>query len=77
MNLPLLYSSDGCADELPYWLPSPLKDEGAADDGLLIIPVSYDCGDMRFNVRGGGFAGPADFLAHLVKIQSGLSVLLH
>ncbi|KAK8861207.1 hypothetical protein IAR55_002026 [Kwoniella newhampshirensis] len=61
-SLPLLYSSDSCSDELPYWVPSPIKEEGK---GLLMIPFSYDCSDFRFNARGSGWASPKDYLAHL------------
>lgn len=68
-GLPLPYSSDSQSDDLPYWVPSPIKDEPEAgrDEGLLMIPVSQDCSDMRFNVRGAGWAGPDDFFKHLVS----------
>jgi hypothetical protein len=68
-GLPLPYSSDSQSDDLPYWVPSPIKDEPGTgeDEGLLMIPVSQDCSDMRFNVRGAGWAGPDDFFKHLVS----------
>jgi hypothetical protein len=71
--LPLPYSSDSQSDDLPYWVPSPIKDEpGTGEDaGLLMIPVSQDCSDMRFNVRGAGWAGPDDFFKHLVSTTGG------
>ncbi|KAK4687079.1 allantoinase, partial [Tremellales sp. Uapishka_1] len=59
-DLPLVYSSDSCADDLPYWVPSPTK-----SGGLLMIPYSYDCSDLRFNMRGSGWASPKDWFLHL------------
>ncbi|KAM0747463.1 glycoside hydrolase/deacetylase [Meredithblackwellia eburnea MCA 4105] len=67
ISLPLLYSSDSSADDLPFWLPSPLKDDGLKDEGLLIVPFHHECGDMRFNVTGGGFGGPMDFLTMMTE----------
>ncbi|WWC68282.1 uncharacterized protein I206_102205 [Kwoniella pini CBS 10737] len=61
-ELPLLYSSDSCADDIPYWIPSPTKEEGK---GLLMIPFSYDCSDLRFKMKGSGFASPKDYFRHL------------
>lgn len=60
-SLPLLYSSDSCSDDIPYWVPSP-----ADNGGLLMIPFSYDCSDIRFNARGSGWASPKDYWHHLV-----------
>jgi hypothetical protein len=60
-SLPLLYSSDSNADDLPYWDPSP-----TGEGGLLMIPFSYDCTDARFNMRGSGWASPKDYFLHLV-----------
>ncbi|KAH8883383.1 glycoside hydrolase/deacetylase [Thozetella sp. PMI_491] len=61
-QLPLLYSSDSCQDDLPYWIPSP---SGKTDKGLLMIPFSYDTSDLRFNMRGSGWACPADWATYL------------
>lgn len=61
-SLPLLYSSDSCSDDIPYWVPSP-----AQNGGLLMIPFSYDCSDLRFNARGSGWASPKDYWIHLVR----------
>ena len=65
-GLTLVYSSDSASDELPFWLPSPLKDEGKADPGLLIVPMTHDTSDVKFNVRGGGFGTPKDFYTYCV-----------
>jgi peptidoglycan/xylan/chitin deacetylase (PgdA/CDA1 family) len=62
-DLPLSYSSDSCADELPYWRAAP----GGREGGLLMVPFSYDCSDIRFNARGSGWASPADYVAYLVS----------
>lgn len=61
-SLPLLYSSDSNADDLPYWDPSP-----TGKGGLLMLPFSYDCTDARFNMRGSGWASPKDYFLHLVS----------
>lgn len=61
-QLPLTYSSDSCQDDLPYWIPSPTK-----KGGLLMIPFSYDTSDLRFNMKGSGWASPKDWFEHLVR----------
>ncbi len=64
-HLPLLYSSDSCADDLPYWIPSFASPDRS--QGLLMIPFSYDCSDLRFDMRGSGWASPKDYYLHLVR----------
>lgn len=61
-NLPLVYSSDSCQDDLPYWVPSPTKEQGK---GLLMVPFSYDTSDLRFNMMGSGWASPTDWAEYL------------
>ena len=63
-GLPMSYSSDSCSDDLPYWRPAP----NGAEGGLLMVPFSYDCSDIRFNARGSGWASPADYVEHLVSL---------
>ncbi|ORY24446.1 hypothetical protein BCR39DRAFT_472288 [Naematelia encephala] len=63
-GVPLLYSSDSFADELPFWLTSPLATP-EEDEGLLIVPTTIDTSDVRFNVSGQGFATGADYLQYL------------
>jgi len=60
-KLPLVYSSDSCQDDLPYWTRSP----STAEKGLLMVPFSYDTSDMRFNMRGSGWACPSDWATYL------------
>ncbi|EEB91958.1 hypothetical protein MPER_09604, partial [Moniliophthora perniciosa FA553] len=64
-GLPLLYSSDSFADELPFWVESPLASEGEKDEGLLIVPYSLDCDDHRFLCQGSGWSTADDFFWHL------------
>ena len=40
MGVPLLYCSDTYADDIPYWIPSPLTLDGEKDEGMLMIPYS-------------------------------------
>ncbi|KAK5710047.1 hypothetical protein LTR17_019209 [Elasticomyces elasticus] len=61
-QIPLLYSSDSCQDDLPYWIPSPAT---GPSEGLLMVPFSYDTSDLRFNMRGSGWASPADWATYL------------
>ncbi|EIW66226.1 hypothetical protein TREMEDRAFT_35402 [Tremella mesenterica DSM 1558] len=61
-NLPLLYSSDSQTDDLPYYQPS-LSGES---EGLLMLPMSYDTSDWRFNGKGSGWASPKDFATYLI-----------
>lgn len=62
-RLPLLYSSDSCSDDLPYWRRSPVDD----GNGLLMVPFTYDTSDLRFNMRGSGWASPKDWFLYLVS----------
>lgn len=39
-GVPLLYCSDTYADDIPYWVPSPLTLDGEKDEGMLMIPYS-------------------------------------
>ncbi|KAL5536549.1 hypothetical protein ACEPAF_371 [Sanghuangporus sanghuang] len=64
-GLPLLYSSDSCSDDLPYWTPSPLVADGQPDTGLLMLPFSYDTSDFRFNAYGNGWSSPKDYAEYL------------
>ncbi|KAK0220939.1 hypothetical protein EDD85DRAFT_779806 [Armillaria nabsnona] len=64
-GLPLLYSSDTYADDLPYWVESPLASEGIEDEGLLMIPYSLDCSDHRFLCKGSGWSSSDDFFWHM------------
>ncbi|EME38215.1 carbohydrate esterase family 4 protein [Dothistroma septosporum NZE10] len=61
-QLPLQYSSDSCQDDLPYWIPSPAS---GPDEGLLMIPFTYDTSDLRFNMRGSGWVCPSDWSTYL------------
>lgn len=67
-QIPLSYSSDSCADDLPYWIPSYASPDKS--EGLLMIPFSYNCTDLRFNMRGSGWASPKDYFSHLVGLRS-------
>ena len=36
-GLPLLYSSDSCSDDLPFWTKSPVAGD---EKGILMVPLS-------------------------------------
>ncbi|KAM0746463.1 hypothetical protein T439DRAFT_384189 [Meredithblackwellia eburnea MCA 4105] len=46
-GLKMLYTSDSYGDDLPYWVSSPLAEDGAVDDGMLIIPHNLSTDDFR------------------------------
>src|SRR5262249_51183523 len=53
-----LYSSDSYADDLPYWIDSPMEGKH------LVIPYTLDANDMRFATPQGFNAGK-QFYAYL------------
>ncbi|GAA6000181.1 uncharacterized protein JCM10292_004023 [Rhodotorula paludigena] len=64
-GFPQPYTSDSTADELPYWVPSPLVFDGKEDKGLLVVPMSLDTGDFRFLDSGSGWASPKHYFEYL------------
>ncbi|OAP55798.1 hypothetical protein AYL99_09950 [Fonsecaea erecta] len=78
MGLHLQWQSDFYGDDVPTWthLPAGLarvQEEQAArqgdsakpQEGLLHVPYSYDCNDMKFHFAADGFGG-ASFYEYLV-----------
>ncbi|EIW68150.1 hypothetical protein M231_05494 [Tremella mesenterica] len=59
-GLPLLYSSDSCSDDLPFWTKSPVHDKG-----LLMLPFSYDVSDAKYNLLGNGPNTPQAYFKYL------------
>ncbi|RQM04849.1 hypothetical protein DH86_00004071, partial [Scytalidium sp. 3C] len=47
-NLPLLYEADTYADDLPYWVDVPNEKDSSNPQGMLMIPYSYDCNDLKY-----------------------------
>ncbi|KAL2010602.1 hypothetical protein VTN00DRAFT_6409 [Thermoascus crustaceus] len=66
MNLPLLWESDSCADDVPYWVDVPAEKDSLNNNpqGMLMIPYSYDCNDRKFSIPN-GFSAPMDFYDHV------------
>ncbi|GAA5908621.1 hypothetical protein JCM6882_003695 [Rhodosporidiobolus microsporus] len=60
-GVPLLYTSDTYADDVPYYTESPFALDGEEDKGLLNIPYSLTNNDHRFYIRGAGFGNADDF----------------
>ena len=56
---------------MPFWQTSPLASTDS-DEGLLIIPSSIDCSDVRFNVNGPGFGTGATYFQYLKDTFDGL-----
>ncbi|OAL24980.1 hypothetical protein AYO20_10583 [Fonsecaea nubica] len=77
MGLQLKWQSDFYADDVPVWTDLPpelakvqeeLGRQGGGDkpkEGLLHVPYSYDCNDMKFHFAADGFGG-ASFYQYLV-----------
>ncbi|KAF2815089.1 uncharacterized protein BDZ99DRAFT_515845 [Mytilinidion resinicola] len=65
-SLPLLYESDYYDDDLPHWVDVPAeksKDLKEAN-GMLMIPYSYDCNDLKIHSPQ-GVGGPGAFEENL------------
>ncbi|OCF32488.1 hypothetical protein I316_05916 [Kwoniella heveanensis BCC8398] len=57
----LTWQSDDYSDDVPFWIPYP---GGTKDQGLLILPYSYDNNDFKFS-RGGGWTSSRAFNEYL------------
>ncbi|CAK7217003.1 hypothetical protein SCUCBS95973_003004 [Sporothrix curviconia] len=64
MGLPLLYESDSYADDLPYWVDVPAEEDAADPQGMLMVPYSYDCNDVKYHAPS-GWSTTSDFEAYL------------
>lgn len=64
MGLPLLWQSDCYADDVPYWVDVPAEKDSEKQEGLLMIPYTYDCNDYKFSIPT-GFHSPTDFYEHV------------
>ncbi|KAF2501231.1 glycoside hydrolase/deacetylase [Lophium mytilinum] len=65
-SLPLLYEADCYDDDLPHWVDVPAENSKDPKDakGMLMIPYSYDCNDLKFHSPH-GLGGPGAFEEHL------------
>ena len=61
IGLPLTYWADSYADDRPYWQPYP---GGKKEEGVLVMPYSFDNNDMRFHGQN-GFTAADQFYTHL------------
>lgn len=59
----LTWQSDDYSDDVPFWTPYP---GGAKDEGLLILPYSYDNNDFKFS-RGSGWTSASAFSTYLIN----------
>lgn len=77
MGLPLKWQSDFYGDDVPTWVDLPPALVAAQKTrigpeidkeagGLLHVPYSYECNDMKFHLAADGFGG-ASFYDHLVN----------
>ncbi|KAL4876885.1 hypothetical protein BJY04DRAFT_222561 [Aspergillus karnatakaensis] len=64
LETPLLWEADSYADDLPYWVDVPAEKESATPKGMLMIPYSYDCNDLKYHSPQ-GWSSAADFTQHL------------
>ncbi|KAF9556328.1 glycoside hydrolase/deacetylase [Agrocybe pediades] len=56
----LLYQADTYADDLPYWIADPIA---GPEEGLLMMPYSYDCNDFKFFIAP-GFGSSMAYFEH-------------
>ncbi len=64
-GLPLAWEGDFYGDDVPVWVAAPgvppAGDTSQGEKGLLLIPYSYDCNDMKLHMAADGFAGASFF----------------
>ncbi|TVY20926.1 Chitin deacetylase 1 [Lachnellula arida] len=63
-GIPLLYESDTYSDDLPFWVDVPAEKELKNPKGMLMIPYSYDCNDVKFHAAS-GFSTASGFEEYL------------
>ncbi|KAH8812241.1 possibe polysaccharide deacetylase [Xylogone sp. PMI_703] len=64
MNIPLLYESDTYSDDLPFWVDVPSEKQSDNPKGMLMIPYSYDCNDVKYH-QPSGWSTTSDFEEYL------------
>ncbi|KUJ06857.1 chitin deacetylase 1 [Mollisia scopiformis] len=65
MNLPLLYEADTYADDIPYWVDVPVEKDHSSPRGMLMMPYTYDCNDLRYAVPAGAWGSMGAFEEYL------------
>ncbi|KAH8882074.1 polysaccharide deacetylase [Thozetella sp. PMI_491] len=63
-DIPLLYESDTYSDDIPFWVDVPAEKDSPDPKGMLMIPYSYDCNDVKFHAAS-GFSTGKDFTDYL------------
>ncbi|KAJ9142991.1 Glycoside hydrolase/deacetylase, beta/alpha-barrel [Pleurostoma richardsiae] len=48
LEAPLLWEADTYADDLPYWVDVPAEKDAQSPRGMLMMPYSYDCNDLKY-----------------------------
>ncbi|KAF2165134.1 carbohydrate esterase family 4 protein [Zasmidium cellare ATCC 36951] len=64
LGIPLLWESDSYCDDLPYWVDVPAEKDVESPEGMLMVPYSYDCNDLKYHSTTGAFS-PHAFFEHL------------
>ncbi|RDW65263.1 glycoside hydrolase beta [Coleophoma crateriformis] len=64
MGIPLLYESDTYSDDLPFWTDVPAEKDATDAKGMLMVPYSYDCNDVKFHAPS-GVSTASDFEEYL------------
>lgn len=64
-NIPLLYSSDVFNDDIPYWSDVPAEKESKQPKGMLMMPYSYDCNDLKYQIAPGSWGSHNAFFEYL------------
>ncbi|KAF2668298.1 possibe polysaccharide deacetylase [Microthyrium microscopicum] len=64
-DTPLLYSSDAFNDDIPYWIDVPSEESSPNPKGLLMMPYSYDCNDLKFQIAPGSWSSHTAFSDYL------------
>jgi peptidoglycan/xylan/chitin deacetylase (PgdA/CDA1 family) len=64
-NAPLLYSSDAFNDDIPYWIDVPAEKGKEDPKGMLMMPYSYDCNDLKYQIAPGSWGSHTAFSDYL------------
>jgi peptidoglycan/xylan/chitin deacetylase (PgdA/CDA1 family) len=64
-NIPLLYSSDVFNDDIPYWSDVPAEKNSEKPKGMLMMPYSYDCNDLKYQIAPGTWSSHTAFSDYL------------
>lgn len=67
LGIPLLYESDTYCDDIPFWVDVPAEQGAAHPKGMLMVPYSYECNDVKFHSPS-GFSTALQFEQYMKEV---------